>query len=248
MKKIMASVLVMVSLVLGTKVGGWGGISVKGLLPDITPLNDAMTTVNRDQVGGSAEIAFSQPMLLVMGGGGAMFGPVTVGGYGGGLFKDTEGDSLAAHLGYGTGYAQIGFQWDVARWVWLRPVIEIGGAGFTLEMDELIGGSFGQPPQDTLRVPYRYYVSAGQANVGGGLVAQFNLPLSSHHFVGLMLKAGYHYPIYQSAWYNENGLRVDPGQADGFGIDGAYLEIGINYAARGEIEPGWEDDWEDVWE
>ncbi|TKJ43427.1 hypothetical protein CEE36_03585 [candidate division TA06 bacterium B3_TA06] len=207
-------------------VGGWGGLGVAGMMVDVEGLNDNLTTINREILGGSQTVEFGSPFYFIGGQGGGEIGLFSLGAWGGGLFSRTSADALSASLGYAIGSAELGLGLKPADWVWIRPCLDAGGAVFALELTEIGGGEVG----DALEEPYRSSLRGWQANAGAALAIQFNLPLCKRSLVGLMIQTGYLYPVYIS-WRDQDGSEIDP--IEGFGMHGVYLRAGINLATRG---------------
>jgi len=244
MRKVLFAVIVLIAVAFGFKAGGWGGVTISGLLPNLENLNSELTRINQTYVNGTDEIGFSAPEFMIGGHGYGQIGQIIVGGGGSGLGVREKGDSLSARLNYGMGYAEAGFQIEPLRWLWIRPSITLAGSGFEIELNEFYG-DFGDPPEDTLYSPYRYVASAGSFNAGAALALEFNLPISGATFIGLELKGGYLYPLFKTDWYNEDGLVVN--EVEGFGIFGLFFEASVNFGRSGELDASWEqdDDWED---
>ncbi len=207
-------------------VGGWGGLGVAGMMVDVEGLNDNLTTINREILGGSQTVELESPFYFIGGQGGAEIGLFSLGAWGGGLFSRTSADALSASLGYAAGSVDLGVNFKPADWVWIRPCLDAGGAVFALELTEIGGGEVG----DVLEEPYLSSLRGWQVNAGAGLALQFNLPLCKRSLVGLMIQTGYLYPVYIS-WRDQDGSEIDP--IEGFGMHGAYLRAGINLATRG---------------
>lgn len=203
---------------------GWGGLGVTGMLVDVDGLNDSLRTINQDILGGSRTLGFDTPFYSIGGQGGGEIGLFSLGAWGGGFFKTAEADALEASLGYAAGSVDLGVNFKPADWVWIRPCLDAGGAVFALELAEIGGGEAG----DALEEPYRSSLKGWQIAAGGGVALQFNVSSGKRSLVGLMLKAGYLYPVY-SSWRDSNDRSIDP--ISGFGLHGAYLRAGINFAA-----------------
>jgi hypothetical protein len=207
--------------------GGWGGLGVTGMMVEVEGLADSLNTINREILSGSQTVELKTPFYLIGGQGGGEIGIFSLGAWGGGLFRRAKADVLGASLGYAAGSAELGIHLKPADWFWIRPCLDAGGALFALELTEIEGGKAG----DALEEPYRSSLKGWQITAGAGVALQFNLPLCKRSLVGLMIQTGYVYPLYMS-WRDQNGLNIDP--IEGFGMHGAYLRAGINFAARGE--------------
>ncbi len=244
MKKFFIAFLAAASLAFAMEVGSWGGFSFTGLLSDLEELNSTLADIDQD-LGGGGNLEFTSPLFVLGGEGGLRFGVLTVSAWGGGFSKQAWGDTTYASLGYGMGYAEVGVQWDPARWLSIRPAVELGGAGLELEIRERYGGFGG--PDDTLYEPYRYAATAGQGNIGGSLAVQFNIPVGERGYVGISLKGGYLYPVIKPRWHDFEGERI-ASPAPSFGINGPFLTLGVNLGARGQVtryphppDEGWDD-------
>ncbi|MCK4232460.1 hypothetical protein KAX21_05865, partial [candidate division WOR-3 bacterium] len=67
-------------------VGGWGGLGVTGMMVDVEGLNDSLTTINREILGGSQTVELESPFYFIGGQGGGEIGLFSLGAWGGGLF------------------------------------------------------------------------------------------------------------------------------------------------------------------
>jgi len=245
MKKIIIASLVIIGIGFGFKIGGWGGITVSGIMPELSALNTEITDVNYREVGGTDQITFTNPFLMVGGHGYGQVGQVVFGGGGAGFAVREKGDSLSARIGYGFGYGEVGFQFEPLNWLWIRPMLSLGGSGFEIELNERVAG-FGEPPDDTLYVPYHHLVTAGAFNAGAALAVNFNLHMTSATFIGVELKGGYQFPLYVSDWFDQDGLIRD--EVEGFGIYGPYAQVSVNFGRSGEVDLIWDetdDEWDD---
>jgi hypothetical protein len=139
-------------------VGGWGGFGVTGMMVETRGLNDSLTTINREILGGSQTVEFTSPFLLLGGQGGGEIGIFSIGAWGGGLFAREEADVLSASLGYFAGALEPGISWKPVEFIWLRPSIDLGGSIFNLELREK------GIPQDT--TIYQSSITGRQINVG----------------------------------------------------------------------------------
>ncbi|MBN2381218.1 hypothetical protein JXM67_15570 [candidate division WOR-3 bacterium] len=243
MKKVVTISLILVAVLFAFKAGGWGGLTVSGFFPDLSGLNAEITRINHEYVGGTDEIRFNSPLFMIGAHGCGQIGPLTIGGGGAGFGIREQGDTLSAHLRYGMGYGELGFQIEPYRWLWIRPCLQIGGSGFEIELDEIIG-SIGDPLQDTLYAPYHHLTTAWSFDLGAALALHLNLPITGAGFVGLEIKGGYLYPMYTSEWRDENNMTRR--EIEGFGIFGPYVQIAVNFGRSADVDLSWEDDdWED---
>jgi len=244
-KKVIIICAGLIAVAFGFKIGGWGGITATTCFIELRDLNSELTRINHEHVQGSDNINFSSPLLMIGGHGYGQVGSMVFGGGGGGFASRQRADSLSAKLGYGFGYGEVGFQFEPLTWLWIRPSLSLGGSGFEIELNERVAG-FGDPPEDTLYVPYHFTATAGAFTAGAGLTVHLNLPITSATFLGLELKGGYLYPLYTSDWYDEDGLVRS--EIEGFGIYGPYAQVALNFGRSGEIDLIWEevdDEWED---
>ena len=228
----------------------WGGANYSVMIVDLSKLNAAISDINHTTLHGTDNVKFNNFLHMVGAQGGFNLGKFSASAWASGLFKETRIDSMSARFTYGIGGGSLGFQFEPLDWLWLRPEIDVAGSWIGIDLAQR-RSEFGLLPKDTLIAPYRYEVGGGQFNLGGGVLAQFNVPTGKYNFLGLSLKAGYLYPIYKSSYFDEDGREYEP--VKGFGVDGLYLRVGVNFGTRQIYTCDYEDDdedndWEDDWQ
>jgi len=207
---------------------GWGGLSVTEMMVNVNGLADSLNTINSQTLGGTQTIGFTSPFMIIGGQGGGEAGIFSLSVWGGGLFQRQQADKLSASLGYAVGLAEPGINWKPVEFIELRPCLNLGGAVFNLELREIWDA--GMSEDTTI---YRSSITGWQANAGAAFALHVNVPVGERTMAGLMVKAGYLYPVY-TRWKNQGNV-IDP--ISGFGIDGPYAGIGVNFSTRPATHP-----------
>ncbi len=231
------------------ELGGWGGPMVMGMMPSFRALNDTLDAYNTRAYGGSEGPAFSGPVIFLGGQGSGMVEGVSIGGWGGGFFKEATGDSSIAFLGYGMGYGEFGYRFNIANVLLLGPMIEIGGGGVGLTVSRYRSGGFGEPGPGYDPFDESYNLGKGFVNIGAAVDVAGLLPSNPARtaFIGLNLKAGYMYTLYDTGWWDEYAQFMDAPQ---LAMSGPFVTLGVVFGGKTDTHF---DDWgdmddEDEWE
>lgn len=255
MKRGIVIALIAVTLAFAIEAGGFGGPMVVGMMPDFDDLNYQLSLYNTNTYGGSSGPEFSGPTFFLGGQGAAMVEGVSIGGWGGGFFKEAKGDSSKAILGYGMGYGEFGYRFNFFDILWVKPAMLIGGGGVGLSITKYrSSGGFGDPDGgesgDGFFPDFNEGYGLGKGFVNLGAVADlavvFPMGAKSSAFSGINLKAGYLYAIYDSDWYDENFVVFEHPE---FNFNGPFVSLGVVFGGRGETGDWFDDDGEDEdWE
>jgi hypothetical protein len=249
MRRAIVIVVVLVAAAFAVEMGGFGGPMVIGLLPNYDDLNTALGEFNTRNYNGTDGPEFSGPMILLGGQGKGLVEGFTVGGWGGGFFKEANGDSSKALLGYGMGYADFGYHFNIANILLIGPSLQLGGGGMGLHIGRFRSGAgFGDPDDDDFDNDdffdddESYDAGKGFVAVGASADVTLLFPMNQRKtvFGGITAKAGYLYPVYDSDWWDENG---DARTVD-FTMAGPYASIGVVFGGSSqdyEEDEEWEE-------
>ena len=235
MRRAIVIALVVVTAVFAVKVGGLGGPMVVGLMPNYDDLNAELDRYNTEHFEGTSGPEFSGPMFLIGGQGRGFVEGFSVGGWGAGFFKEANGDSSKAVLGYGMGYGEFGYHFNIANIILIGPAVQIGGGGMGLHIGRFRpGAGFGEPSDgdtdndDFFDDDESYDVGKGFVNVGAAADITLLFPMNERKtvFGGINVKGGYLYPIYESDWWDEHGVSI-PKEVVDFSMDGPFVSVGV---------------------
>jgi hypothetical protein len=251
MRRAIVIALVLVVAAFAVEIGGFGGPMVIGLLPNYDDLNAELASYNTEHFGGTSGPEFSGPMILLGGQGKGLVEGFTVGGWGGGFFKETNGDSSKAILGYGMGYADFGYHFNIANILLIGPSLQLGGGGMGLHIGRFRSGAgFGDPSdgldnEDFFDDDESYDVGKGFVSVGASADVTLLFPMNERKtvFGGITVKAGYLYPVYESDWWDEHGSSIDK-QAVDFNMDGPYASVGVVFGGS-SVDYDEDEEWEE---
>ncbi len=255
MKRVIVIALTFVVAVFAVEIGGFGGPMVTGMMPDFGDLNVELERYNGTFFGGTSGPEFSGPMILIGGTGKGIIEGFSVGGWGGGFFKEANGDSSKAVLGYGMGYADFGYHFNIANILLVGPSLQLGGGGMGLHIGKFSsGGGFGDPDggggsgDDFFDDDESYDVGKGFVAVGASADVTLLFPMNERKtaYGGITLKGGYLYPVYESDWWDEDGASI-PKEDVNFSMTGPYASIGVVFGGKSSGD-WWEEEEDDDWE
>jgi len=252
-RTLVCAILILAVAGFATEAGGLGGPMVIGLLPSFSDLNAELDSYNTEHFGGSSGPELSGPMIFLGGQGSGFIEGFSVGGWGGGFFKEANGDSSKALIGYGMGYGEFGYRVNLFDLVWIKPALVLGGGGVGMHIGRYrSGGGFGDPSDDFDNDDFfsddeSYQVGKGLVSVGALVDATLVFPMNDRKtaFGGLSVKAGYLYPVYESDWYDEHGNSIDK-DAVRFSPSGPFASVGVVFGGQGTSKD-YDEDWDEEW-
>jgi hypothetical protein len=114
MKRAIVIALAAVVAAFAVQAGGFGGPMAMGMMPSFEGLNAELGRYNDTFFGGSRGPEFSGPLFFIGGQGKGFVEGFSVGGWGAGFFKEATGDSCKVIMGYGMGYGEFGYRFNIA--------------------------------------------------------------------------------------------------------------------------------------
>lgn len=254
MKRAIVIALAVVTAAFAVQAGGFGGPMAMGMMPSFEGLNAELARYNDTFFGGSRGPEFSGPLFFIGAQGSGFIEGFSVGGWGAGFFKEATGDSCKVIMGYGMGYGEFGYRFNIADIVLIGPSLQLGGGGMGLHIGRYrAGAGFGSPTDDGtdndefFEDDESYDVGKGFVNAGACVDITFLFPTNERKtaFGGLNVKGGYLYPIYDSDWWDEHGYSIDK-DAVSFNMDGPFVSVGVVFGGSSRVETN-DDEWEE-WE
>jgi len=252
MKRAIVIALIAVVAAFAVQAGGFGGPMAMGMMPSFEGLNAELVRYNDTFFGGSRGPEFSGPLFFIGAQGSGFIEGFSIGGWGAGFFKEATGDSCKAIIGYGMGYADFGYHFNIADILLIGPSLQLGGGGMGLHIGRFRSGAgFGSPTDDGtdndefFEDDESYDVGKGFVNAGACVDITFLFPANERKtaFGGLNVKGGYLYPIYESDWWDEHGYSIDK-DAVSFSMDGPFVSVGVVFGGSSHDETN-DDEWEE---
>ena len=209
---------------------GYGGFEVTAGFVDFSKLNQALTTFNQahppDGWNGSGKFTYKTPLMWYGGHGGEYVGPVTLGGSGAVAARFNQADSLGSELGAIRGNFEAGFPYSPVEWFWVRPTVELSGAGWVIYAHSKENGAV----IGNFSANFKRWFGAWNISAAPGVELMGSLPTSGESFIGLFVKTSYYIPLSKPGWF---GDRNPPD----FDLSRFYVQIGIRFGKSHYSEP-----------
>lgn len=197
---------------------GFGGFGVTGVMLNLDEINERLTAVGVDPL---------DQWMIGMGGGGWGGKGVVLGGWGFGGTRTTASESLKVRAGFGAGFFEAGYSIRIFDFLWLKPLLGIGGCGYSLDLRPILGDvrfdSLLLNPARTSKVSLGGFVLAPALGI--------TIPIN---FVGLSLKAGYIYQPVEGDWTLADGSAVTGGPS--LLANGPYITAHIIFGGAGKVK------------
>jgi hypothetical protein len=190
---------------------GYGGFEVTGSFVGVKGLNQTLTALNQNEWNGSGKFADASPLWWLGGHGGGQVGIVTFGGSGAIGARASHADALRGNFEAGYPYAPV-------EWLWVRPCIDVGLAGWLVYAHSVEGGTLvGSFPSN-----FSKWYAAWTLGAAPGVEVMGRLPSSRESFVGLFAKADYFIPVAGPEWFGD----VSPPK---FSLSGFNVQVGLRF-------------------
>ncbi len=190
---------------------GYGGFEVTSTFNSMGGLNDRLDSLNVARMG-TGRFNFKSPLWWFGGHGGEQVGPVTLGGSGALAWRGNQADSVKGNLAALRADFDVGFPFIPNQYVWLRPSLELGGAGALVYAQ-------------TYNADAKYWFASWTVGATPGIEVMGILPTSSESFMGLFVKAGYFIPFSGPSWFGDKNPPA-------FSLRGFSLQIGLRFGKK----------------